>query len=499
MFQERYGNLECYVNQEFAANLNSKIFTLEMKIRLMQDIASEFSIKWDSKAFELRMSKSVAFAQGKNTFKHNHPTDNKPLHANDLRSNSKLPENGFNQPNSFDQVYQKRDGRSSPSPQRAEVTPKKNDREYWKEGSMLKPTGCSSQDNKVEQLKGGSNLHDSWGNATPLRESQDTATTRKSPGHTGFPSPSNANEPFAHGGLHDARNGRQAQRDNANEPFARGGLHDAPNGRQAQRDESPRVKSYYNNAIPPPYVKPNSKRTIPGNNLVSSGIPAYPSAPEMPNAGSSLGLDNSEQDHQANGHSRPNKQSHENELSVHEDAAEAPELKPKSVRRKHSKSRSNHDDASNEDAEAGRKSRSRRRDESRRGLQILFDDERHKTDEDERIIDRLLIHYSKKPSIPVPEKSRRKSKTRHGHQIDNSTVKNGTLSGPDETPGMVAHPPRSASLPHEESGTMEVNKVKIFNRAASFQPDGSKEARHVHPKLPDYDDLAARMAALRGS
>ncbi|MED6223167.1 hypothetical protein PIB30_071360 [Stylosanthes scabra] len=346
---------------------------------------------------------------------------------------------------------------------------------------MLKPTGCSSQDNKVEQFKGGSNLHDSWGNATPLRESQDTATTRKSPGRTGFPS-----------------------RNNANEPFARGGLHDADNERQAQRDESPRVKSYYNNAIPPPYVKPKSKRTIPGNNLVSSGIPAYPSAPEMPMAGSSLertqlGLDNSEQDQQANGHSRPNKQSHENELSVHEDAAEAPELKHKSVRRKHSKSRSNHDDASNEDAEAGRKSRSRRRDESRRGLQILFDDERHKTDEDERIIDRLLIHYSKKPSIPVPEKSRRKSKTRHGHQIDNSTVKNGTISGPDETPGMVAHPPRSASLPHEESGTMEVNKVKIFNRAASFQPDGSKEARHVHPKLPDYDDLAARMAALRGS
>ncbi|KAL1318644.1 hypothetical protein HN51_070960 [Arachis hypogaea] len=517
MFQERYGDLECYVNQEFAANLNSKIFTLEMKVRLMQDIASEFSIKWDSKAFELRMSKSVAFAQGKNTVKHNHPTDNKPLHENDaaskgvkhdiflqrspgypndehrlhygkeavvskrdenhLRYKSKQPENGFNQPNSCDEVSQKRDGRSDPSPQRVDVTSKKSDRGYWKEGSMLKPTGSSSQDNIVEQFQGGSNLHNSWGNAIPLRESKDTATSRKSPGRAGFPSSNNANEPFAHGGVHE---------------------------RQAQRDETPRVKSYYNNAIPPPYVKHNSKRTIRENNLVSSGIPAYPSAPENPNAGSSsertqLGSDNSEQDQQANGHSRPNKQIHENELSVREDAAEAPALKHKSVRRKHSKSRSNNDDGSNEDAEVGRKSRSRRRDESKRGLQILFDDERHKTDEDERIIDRLLIHYSKKPSIPLPEKSRRKSKTRHGHQIDNSSVKNGTLGGPDETPGIATHPPRSASLPHEESGAMEVNKVKLFNRAATFQADGSKEARHVHPKLPDYDDLAARMAALRGS
>ncbi|WJX64111.1 hypothetical protein P8452_48931 [Trifolium repens] len=73
IFQERYRNsLECFFNQEFAANLNPKSFTLEQKVRLMQEISSEFSIKWDCKAFELRMPKPSVFAQGHNTFKSDH-------------------------------------------------------------------------------------------------------------------------------------------------------------------------------------------------------------------------------------------------------------------------------------------------------------------------------------------------------------------------------------------------------------------------------------------
>ncbi|MCI29889.1 IST1-like protein, partial [Trifolium medium] len=64
IFQERYGSsVECFVNQEFAANLDSKSSTLEKKVCLMQEIASEFSINWDSKAFKLRMSRPSAFAQ----------------------------------------------------------------------------------------------------------------------------------------------------------------------------------------------------------------------------------------------------------------------------------------------------------------------------------------------------------------------------------------------------------------------------------------------------
>ncbi|XP_004512970.1 uncharacterized protein [Cicer arietinum] len=560
IFQERYGNsLECYVNKEFAANVNPKSFTLEKKVRLMQDISSEFSIKWDSKAFELRMSKSSAFAQGHNTYKSDHsvgynkssqgkdeilfeksPDYSKDGHKfrngkeaaiskgdeNCVNPKSKLPEHGLKPLSRYDEVSLPKDSRDNLLPGRDKFTSPN-----WKEGSMLKPIGCSSQDKRVPQFEDGSNIHDRWGNATHVRESQDTASARKSPSHAGFRSKNTVNEPFAvnHDGLPDLDNS------------------------QRKVHETPRVKPYYSNAIPPPYVKPNSKlknstqRTeLASSHIDNDGITTNPSIHQKPDADSKTertrfgldnsewdlqatrdpraskqiyekvppgldnserdlqatrdpraskqvyekvppGFDNSERDLQTTRDPRASKQVYEKVTPAREDAEEVPVLKPKSMRRKHSKSRSTHNDASKEDAEVARKSRSKGPDESKRGLQILFDDEKHKKDEEERVIDRLLIHYSKKPTTTVPEKARR-SKSRHAHKMDD---------GPNETPQAVPHAPRSVSLPHEQSQEVEVKKV--FTRAASFQPDRSNEARHVHPKLPDYDDLAARLATLRGS
>ncbi|KAL2479735.1 Regulator of Vps4 activity in the MVB pathway protein [Abeliophyllum distichum] len=55
-FQERYGNsLECFVNQKFVEKLSSRIPTTEKRLQVLQDIASEFSIKWNYKGFEQRM------------------------------------------------------------------------------------------------------------------------------------------------------------------------------------------------------------------------------------------------------------------------------------------------------------------------------------------------------------------------------------------------------------------------------------------------------------
>lgn len=48
---------------QFAANVNSKSSTFEKKVHLMQEIASEFSIMWDSKAFEQRMQKPSPLLQ----------------------------------------------------------------------------------------------------------------------------------------------------------------------------------------------------------------------------------------------------------------------------------------------------------------------------------------------------------------------------------------------------------------------------------------------------
>ncbi|CAJ1936950.1 unnamed protein product [Sphenostylis stenocarpa] len=361
--------------------------------------------------------------------------------------------------------------------------------------SAIKPIERSSRKKTVEKFEGDSKLQDTWGNTTALRENQDSATARKSPSQAGSHFKSNAKEPFSIN--HVALPATDKSE------------------RKIQRNETPTLKPCYNNVIPPPYVKqPNSKQqnSTRGTNIISSltdsgGLSTYHSAHEKPDTVSvpariQIGWVSSDQDWQGNRHERLSKQSREKEISFRENA-EVPVVKSRSMRRRHSRSRPpSYYDASNEASGLQRKSRSRsrRRDESRRGPQAMFDDERYQNAEEERIIDKLLIHYSKKPSVLVPEKLKRNSKIHHAHQMDDSTkelqMQNRSGDGFDETPGMVSHASRSFSLPREQQRKVEVKKV--FNRAATFEPVRSQEARHVHPKLPDYDDLAARIAALRG-
>lgn len=411
-----------------------------------------------------------------------------------LQSGLKHHRNGFKEINGSEEVILKRNSHDNPLPARQDSTAKKTDRGCWNEGCLLEPkgSGFSSQGKRVEQLDVGTKSHDSWGSAPSQRESNNNVTAGKPD-----PAPS-------HGGVH--------LKNNVNESFAvnHGGLSEFYGSeRKVQKDETPRLKPYSNTGIPPPYVKLNSKQknstceaNIGSSHVDGDDIPKYPSVYDQTNGATiSKRRDNSDLERQANRHARLSRQSHEKELFIQEDMPEVPASKPKSMRRRHSKSRSSHNDDSGEDTGVvTRKSRSRRRDGSRHGLQILFDDEHRQNDEEEKMIDKLLIHYSKKPSIPVPEKPRRKSKNHHAHQMDNSAreyLKNGSRGGSDETPDGVSLPPRSVSLPREQTRAEKVDKV--FTRAASFQPDRSNEARHVHPKLPDYDDLAARIAALRGT
>lgn len=169
----------------------------------------------------------------------------------------------------------------------------------------------------------------------------------------------------------------------------------------------------------------------------------------------------------------------------------------RSHRKKHSRSKSGQDDRVN--GEVGREeervvrriSTTRRKHESRQGLQILFDNEHFKKDEEEKMIDKLLLHYSKKPSSSDPGKPRRKTKgeTNDASKSPHHKTEDGTRVDEDSTPTTS----RTMSLPPLQ--VTELEPKKVFARAASFQQDSP--AKHVHPKLPDYDDLAARFAALR--
>ncbi|CAI8619794.1 unnamed protein product [Vicia faba] len=470
IFQERYGSsIECFVNKEFAANLNSKSSTLEKKVCLMHEIVSEFSINWDSKSFELRMSKPSAFAQDrsailcnnlcdyeKSSFSkdfnqkdvtndvmlENHKEDGIPnIDCHDLQHQSTVLGNGFKPLNGREVLGQK-DGHDNYLTGTEGVTATKTDRSYRKEGSMLKQIGRSFLEKKLEQFEDGSKLHDSLGNTTP-KKSQDTTTSTR----VGSRFKSNAKQPRAEIPMHKFE-------------------------RKVQYDEMPMPKPCFSNVIPPPYVKHNSKHqnTTRGVNIVSShadsdGFFTCPSVHENSDAASmsgriQIGSNESDLNWKASRHTRLSKQSPKNEYYFPEDAKEILMVKPKSTRRKHSRSRSSHYDAPNVDTELVRKARSRskRRGESRRGQRNLFEDERHQKAEEER---------------------------------------NGSGDGSDKTPEIVTLALRSVSLPREQTRVVEAKKE--FVRAASFQPNMLHDVRHVHPKLPDYDDLATRLASLRGS
>lgn len=98
-------------------------------------------------------------------------------------------------------------------------------------------------------------------------------------------------------------------------------------------------------------------------------------------------------------------------------------------------------------------------------LQAMLNDGGDVRDEEEKKIDQLLMHYSKKKT-PGQESDDTYEATRH-----KNTRTDPLGNQYEETDGVVRH-------------------INAKSEAAA--------AGHVHPKLPDYDDLAARLAAFRG-
>lgn len=116
-------------------------------------------------------------------------------------------------------------------------------------------------------------------------------------------------------------------------------------------------------------------------------------------------------------------------------------------------------------------------------------------DEDERKLDGLLMHYSKKQSpndqseprvsLKLPPKLR--TYPENGEPMQRKSTKS----------DVFAAPARAASFPPEPTTPAEATELaKGHCRSTSLQPDIL--AGHVHPNLPDCDDLASRIAALRG-
>ncbi|XP_060172564.1 uncharacterized protein LOC132603482 isoform X1 [Lycium barbarum] len=540
LFQERYGNsLECFVNQKFVEKLSSRSPAMEKRIQLLQDIALEFSIRWDSVGFQQRM----ALAQAQ-------PNRSGPSHAsagNHILPNGKdggsksdkldvvLGERhkGFNDQhniqNGREGIVFKKEQWDLHSSKRKETSKygnkpltmqeasyskgRKHDIVFDKELEQTRTRNkavLEKDDNSIRIAKSGSSSRGE------RLEGFDNKFTRHNEYHGQFLK-GRAQDPLSCARSETAPGrGLPFKNEDVSSPWDTAiEKNTVDSTRMVQQEDGNRLMTSYANfalpppyinskekAIPPPYVKPNDSKERARKSSKQS-VAEFDghfgsSSPRNRIETIKINKESDLPDHEAQtikptrtiSHGHDKKFSHKDVLLP----------KPRSVRRKHHKSATNHgEERKSEDAKAVKKSSSsRRREHSRKGLQILFEDECHQKDEEERMIDKLLLHYSKRPPKCDVE-NRRKKPQAHLSQLTTPDTgepsNNQTNRDQDEMESdMVPFPKRSISLPHEQAAPSKATKV--FARANTFQPDN--QACHVHPKLPDYDDLTARFAALRG-
>ncbi|XP_077237914.1 uncharacterized protein LOC143879421 [Tasmannia lanceolata] len=258
------------------------------------------------------------------------------------------------------------------------------------------------------------------------------------------------------------------------------------------------------NMAPPPYVKPKDTRY--GTNSEASWIGSNHNEPtdlSIENNGSVIdhirpemtreGSDHIHHKRQVVGQTRSTGSGDEKDHPHLDIIVHDSKPKSRSARRKHMKPAVHVDGPTEGNARASRNPSARRRQGVRRSTRTHTDD--HNIDDEEEFMDRLLIHYSKKQStfddkkIGIGLKAHIQSTAKADESSTSQTKDEARLKPVSRLP-----PTRAVSLPPERTATEEVAPGGPV-RATSFQPDAC--GGHVHPKLPDYDDLVARFAALR--
>ncbi|OMO54122.1 hypothetical protein CCACVL1_28047 [Corchorus capsularis] len=162
--------------------------------------------------------------------------------------------------------------------------------------------------------------------------------------------------------------------------------------------------------------------------------------------------------------------------------------KPRSVRRRPSNPPPGHEVlSSNERNEAGNISSSAVKPKEARKGQTEESDQA--TDKEENMMDGLLMYYSKKKSPYEESASKWKANLAPppGRQAARGTGGNGLRFR--STKSDLPSPPASTST-KEKKTTASDTKGK-HARASSMEPD--MIGGHVHPKLPEYDDLLATL------
>ncbi|XP_073155327.1 uncharacterized protein [Henckelia pumila] len=552
IFQQRFGNsLEAFVNQKFCEKLSVVPPARAKRLQVLHDITSEFSIKWDSRGFEQRMgspSVPVQVDVQKADLKQRHELldakgriqssaeHNIMRRDNSNDHNQEMVKQAHKSPLKKGESSARGDllfhGRQTSSGDKHSPTIKRYDEELKQVKTENSSHGKMQNNIDVggnRQSSGVSNSRKGE-NCGPLTENKHSYPAMKSDaevmnvrlsnssnrkdmdnGHIGYIKHNNGichtgkgenSEAFAREKGEYASNFGENLGKN-DEVFTIDGCLNQTKALGSRKgeleEESDRLKSCTKYALLPPYVKPKDISGLPPpytrpkedkrrasrvSNHVGSDSEHSINLTAC-NRGDAAGLTCTEPDENVNEEQfiEPTKiKSYCQEKDFGHQDDKFSISKPRSTRRKHHKSSSGNDNVgSSEDGDVKRRSSSRRKDHSRRGLQMIFDEEQHRNNEEEMLIDELLIHYCKKPSSDNGGKLKKKKQVQSSHQISH------------DASNMAPVTTRSISLPHESFSSPEPKKA--FNRSNTFQSDN--QARHVHPKLPDYDDLAERFAAMK--
>ena len=191
------------------------------------------------------------------------------------------------------------------------------------------------------------------------------------------------------------------------------------------------------------------------------------------------------------------------------DSIKEPKPKPRSVRRRPLKPQPGHESfgsierplkpppgrgrvgSSESDESARTKSSTMKQEEPRRGSRILKTDGDDERDEEEKVMDGLLMHYGKKDSPHERSKSSPCIKPPPSSLASDDAAKTSRLRSVISE--LTLPPGRTSSRREPGAPTGATTRL---GRAVSAEPDIM--TGRVSPNLPDYDELAARIAALKG-
>ncbi|XP_057968391.1 uncharacterized protein LOC131157940 [Malania oleifera] len=218
-------------------------------------------------------------------------------------------------------------------------------------------------------------------------------------------------------------------------------------GRHVSEEDVDKRKPSHNRVVPPPYVKQSA----------CEGEGAGPT--NLKDHGSREDIDNQD------------------------DPFDESKRKPRSVRRKSLKPPPGHDNTGITSPVGAR------REHASRGLQFL-----RKDDEGDRMADGHSKHGSKQSTYELGKAKHILKPPPSWQAADDATS---TSNRERRKSDSLVPPSKISSLPSEPATSSEASRGHA--RAVSLQPDMFSQAGHVHPKLPDYDDLASRLAAFRGS